>query len=227
MSLKLFRNTQFAQSTLRSHTQESLAMHPASLVLLASAWMAILGNLALWQTLLQLPSAGLWQVVLRCVVLALQITLALSALLALLNWRWLLKPAILILLVITALAAMSMDAGVNRIHQGAMDTMLRGGFKAWVARLDPNWILSALALIVVPMIWMLPTPTRRLGLARLALSNLALLLVSLLLLLGLAWLFVDQNRLLIQIHPVLYEQVNPLASLYALAQMAWGAIAPR
>lgn len=79
----------------------------------------------------------------------------------------------------------------------------------------------------MPMIWMLPTPTRRLGLARLALSNLALLLVSLLLLLGLAWLFVDQNRLLIQIHPVLYEQVNPLASLYALAQMAWGAIAPR
>jgi lipid A ethanolaminephosphotransferase len=220
MSLKLFRNTEFAQSTLRSHVQDSQATHPVSLVLLASVWIAILGNFALWQTLLQLPGSGMFQVLLRCLVLALQVALALSALLSLLAWRWTLKPAILLLLIVSALGAMSMQGGVTHIDQPAMDRMVQGGLRAWLARSDPSWIMPVLALLVVPVIWLLPTPVRRLTLLRQALSNLALLVVSVLLLLGSAYLFIGQNQQLMQVHPVLYEQVNPLASLYALARMA-------
>ena len=62
MALKLFRDTEFASSSLTSHKREELAMHPLGLVALASVWMAVLGNLTLWQTLLQLPSEGILQV---------------------------------------------------------------------------------------------------------------------------------------------------------------------
>jgi lipid A ethanolaminephosphotransferase len=224
MSLKLFRDTEFASSTLRSHHREELAMHPLTLVALASLWLALLGNVTLWQTLLQLPADGLFQVLTRCVVLMLQIFLALCALLSLLAWRWTLKPAIALLMVVSALAAMSMQASAaHTIDQAALNKMAQAGLRAWLAQSDPSWIFPVLALLVVPMVWLLPTPLRRLGLLRRVLANLAMFVVAAGLLLGSARLFIHENQLLMKIHPVLYEQVNPLASLYALWRMAMGA----
>jgi lipid A ethanolaminephosphotransferase len=221
MSLKLFRDTEFASSTLRSHHREELAMHPLMLVVLASLWLALLGNLTLWQTLLQLPAEGMLQVITRCLVLLLQIFLALCALLSLLAWRWTLKPAIALLLVIAALAAMSMQASAaHTIDQAALNRMAQAGLRAWLAQGDPSWVFPVLALLVVPMLWLLPTPVRRLGLLRRILANLAMFVVAMGLLLGSARLFIHENQLLMKIHPVLYEQVNPLASLYALWRMA-------
>lgn len=231
MSLKLFRNTEFVQSSLISHTRESQAMHPAALIVLASVWIAVLGNLTLWQTLLQLPAEGVIQVLLRCLILGLQIALALAALLSLLAWRWLLKLAVVLLLILSAVAMMSMQGGVPYIDTPAMDKMLKGGLRAWLARSDPTWILPGLALLVVPLLWLLPTPVRRLGLLRQLLCNLIILVVSVALLLGLAYLFAGENRVLMQVHPMLYEQLNPLSSLHALGRLAWdllpAGVAPR
>lgn len=221
MALKLFRNTEFVQSSLISHTQESQALHPAALIVLASVWIAVLGNLPLWQSLLQLPSAGGFTVFLRCLMLAMQIALALAALLSLLAWRGLLKWAVVLLLVLSALGTMSMQGGIPYIDTAAMDKVVRGGLRAWMARADAGWIMPALALLVVPLLWLLPTPLRRLGLLRQLLSNLATLIVALALLLGSAYLFVRENQAMMKIHPMLYEQVNPLSSLYALGRMAW------
>lgn len=223
MTLKLFRDTQFASSSLTSHKREELAMHPLGLVALAAVWMAVLGNLQLWQTLLQLPAEGILQVLLRCSVLAVQIFLALCALLALLNWRWSLKPAITLLLLLSAVAAMSMQANATHtINEAALAMMAKGGLRGWLAGSDPSWIFPVLALIIMPMVWLLPTPVRRVGLLRRGLTNLAMSTVCIGLLLGSARLFLRENQLLMQIHPVLYEQVNPLASLWALWRMAAG-----
>lgn len=221
MSLKLFRNTEFVQSSLISNTQDSQAMHPAALIVLASLWIAILGNLTLWQTLLQLPSDGLIQVMLRCVVLGLQIALAVAALLSMLAWRWLLKLSVVLLLILTAVSMMSMQSGVPYMDTPAVDKMLRGGLRAWLARSDPSWILPALALLIVPLLWLLPTPVRRFGFLRQLRWNIGMLIVSIGLLLGLAYLFVGENQKLMQIHPMLYEQLNPLSSLNALGRLGW------
>ncbi len=221
MALKLFRNTEFVRSSLISHTQESQALHPAALIVLASVWIAVLGNLTLWQSLLQLPAEGGFMVLLRCLMLALQIALALAALLSLLAWRWLLKWAVVLLLIISALGTMSMQGGIPYIDTVGMDKVLRGGLRAWLARSDPGWIMPALALLVVPLLWLLPTPLRRLGFLRQLLWNLAILIVALALLLGSAYLFVQENQAMVQIHPMLYEQVNPLNSVYALARLGW------
>ncbi len=226
MALKLFRNTEFVQSSLTSHTQESQALHPVALVVLASVWIAVLGNLTLWQSLLQLPTEGGLLVLLRCLTLALQIALALAALLSLLAWRWLLKPAVVLLLIISALGTMSMQGGIPYIDTAAMDKALRGGLRAWMARSDPSWIMPALTLLIVPLLWLLPTPVRRLGWVRQLLGNLATLIVCSALLLGLAALFMQQNQALMQMHPMLYEQVNPLSSLYALGRIAWDLLPP-
>ena len=223
MALKLFRDTEFASSSLTSHKREELAMHPLGLVALARVWMAVLGNLTLWQTLLQLPSEGIGQVMLRCGVLAVQIFLALCALLALLNWRWTLKPAITLLLLLSAIAAMSMQASATHtINQAALAMIAKGGVRGWLAGSDPSWIFPVLALIIMPMVWLLPTPVRRTGLLRRALTNLAMFALCIGLLLGSARLFLHENHVLMQIHPVLYEQVNPLASLWALWRTAMG-----
>lgn len=221
MSLKLFRNTEFVQSSLTSHTRESQALHPAALIVLASVWIAVLGNLPLWQSLMQLPGDGGWWVpLLRVLTLTLQIALALSLLLSLLAWRGLLKWVVVLLLILSALATMSMQAGVTYIDQPAMGKMIHGGLRAWVARSDPTWILPGLALLVVPLLWLLPTALRRLGFFRQLLWNLGIAAVSIGLLLGSAYLFVGENQALMKAHPMLYEQINPLSSLYALARMA-------
>ena len=158
---------------------------------------------------------------LRCSVLAVQIFLALCALLSLLNWRWSLKPAITLLLLLSAVAAMSMQASATHtINQAALAMIAKGGLRGWLAGSDPSWIFPVLALIIMPMVWLLPTPVRRVGLLRRALANLAMFALCIGLLFGSARLFLHENHVLMQIHPVLYEQVNPLASLWALWRMA-------
>ena len=75
-----------------------------SMVLLASLWLAVVGNIALWRSLMQLPDLTGWRGVVFGAAFALIIASVLTALLSLVAWRWALKPAISFLLLCTGFA---------------------------------------------------------------------------------------------------------------------------
>ena len=80
------------------------ARSATTLVIVASLWLSILGNLALWKTLLDIPDLTGWHGVAFGVAFALIIACVVASLLSLFAWRFTLKPAISLLLLFTAFA---------------------------------------------------------------------------------------------------------------------------
>jgi len=77
---------------------------PLSVVLAGSAWLAVVGNLALWQALWQLPDLHDGRGVVMGLVLAGMVFCLCVSILSLVTWRGLLRPSLVILAVISALS---------------------------------------------------------------------------------------------------------------------------
>ena len=141
-------------------------VHPAAIVLLSAAWMATLGNLALWRTLQQLPEVHGGAAVVFGAGFALAIAALLSALMAPFIWRPTLKPVVSILLLATAFASHFMLAYgvvidptmiVNAVQTDARET-------ADLLSLRMLWTVLLLAALPLFLLWR--RPQRRLSAAR-------------------------------------------------------------
>lgn len=214
MSLRLFHVTEFAQSMLSPADQRE-ARHPAQLLLWASLWLALAGNLPLWRELIRLPMDGgslLW----IGLCFALLATAALGALLSLLNWPWLLKVVITLLLWLVALNSLLLWAG-----HGYLSASLQPGKvqAVWVQlRAQPLWqpLLAFGLLAVVPSVWMWQLSLRRVALSSRLPQNMLLLLIFVCLL-GLVW-FLGKSALLplLQDQPRWLELLSPFNTLLSL-----------
>ena len=110
--VKLFRVTEFAQSTFPSPLAHRQSIHPLWVMLIVAAWLATAGHWPLWQLFVQgesKASIGLMG------AFAMQWAAASLVLMALACWRWTFKPALVLLLFWVALGACQMvrlaDAG--------------------------------------------------------------------------------------------------------------------
>jgi len=149
MGLRLFHITEFADSRLTPEAQRE-AFHPAVLLLLASLWLAVAGNIPLWRELAQL-SLGTRQHWWLSLSLALMTACALGAVLSLLNWRWLLKPALTLLLWLTVLNTALLWSQNTFLHIGLLHAPLR----TTLARL---WALPVAQLLFIGVVLLvLPT----------------------------------------------------------------------
>ena len=85
------------------HTPNALkAMHPAWVVLLISLWLATVCNVPLWREVATLPGHGSLRGWGFALAFGAIVTAGNAGLLALLAWRWTLKPAAALLLVMAA-----------------------------------------------------------------------------------------------------------------------------
>ena len=129
MSLRLFHVTEFAQSMLSPADQRE-ARHPAQLLLLASLWLALAGNLPLWRELARLPmdfGSLLW----IGLCFGLLTTAALGVLLSLLNWSWLLKISVMPLLANSAIRrSTSRLAAGSRLDVGSSSSRISGSSRS-------------------------------------------------------------------------------------------------
>jgi len=214
MSLRLFHVTEFAQSML-SPSEQREARHPAQLLLWASLWLALTGNFPLWRELVRLPMDGgslLW----IGLCFGLLTIAALGALLSLLNWPWLLKAVITLLLWLVALNSLLLWAG----HGYLSASLTAGKMQAIWAQLRalPLWqpLLVFGLLAGVPSVWMWQLNLRRVALASRLPQNMLLLLIFVCLL-GLVW-FLGKSALLplLQDQPRWLELLSPFNTLLSL-----------
>lgn len=214
MGLRLFHITEFAQSMLSPAAQRE-ARHPALAVVLASLWLAVLGNLPLWRELWRLPmdtGSLLW--ITLC--FALLCTAALGALFSLLNWSWLLRPVITLLLWLVACNTLLLWAGQSYLQAG----MLPSGWRPVLAQLRALPLMQLLLafglLALLPTVLLWSSGLRRIVLMHRVPQNL-LLLVTFVALLGLVW-FAGRSALLplLQDQPRWLELLSPFNTLLSL-----------
>ena len=214
MSLRLFHITEFADSMLTPAAQRE-ARHPALLLLLASLWLALAGNFPLWRELTRLPM-DLGSLVWIGLCFALLTTAALGLLLSLLNWPWLLKAVITVLLWLTALNTLLLWAGQAYLNTG----LLAQGLPAVLGPLkaQPIWQLVLVfgLLALAPSIWLWQLALRRVALPTRLPQNLLLALLCTCVLAA-VW-FAGRSALLplLQEQPRWLELLSPFNTLLSL-----------
>jgi lipid A ethanolaminephosphotransferase len=190
-----------------------------TLVVFASLWLAVLGNLALWRNLMNLPDLTGWHGVFFGVAFALIITSIVAAVLSIFAWQLTLKPAITLLLLLAAFATYYM-----LMYGIVVDTpMVVNVFQtdSREARDQLSWrlLITVLVLAVLPGVWLWRQPMSNHHFGKQALHNLVLLTASLVMAFGTTQLVFQDFSSLMRNYTEMRYQINPLNSLYAVLDM--------
>lgn len=156
MGLKLFRSTGY--SSILAPGETRLPMHPAWMLLAVSLWAGFVANVAVWRGLRR--SAGLD----HALVVGVAATAICLFILSMFGWRKTLKPAAVIVLALAALASATIWGQAWPVDGSLLSRPLSTIFvPAWPDLL--RWQVSAtlVGLALVPAIWVIQKPVRRLG----------------------------------------------------------------
>ena len=104
-------------------------LHPAWVVVLISTWLATACNVPLWREVAQLPGQGSLRGWGFAIAFALIVAAGNAALLSLLAWRWTLKPAATVLVVMAAFGAYFMLAYGVAIDASMLTNVLQTDVK--------------------------------------------------------------------------------------------------
>lgn len=189
------------------------------LVLLASIWLTVFGNMALWRTLRQLPDITGWHGFAFGVAFAVIIASVVTVVLSVFAWRWTLKLAISILLLMAAFATHYM-----LMYGIVVDTpMVVNVFQTDTreARDQLSWqlLFTVLILAIAPMVWLWRQPITPTRLGKQVLHNLAMFVGGLAVAFGTTQLVFQDFSSLMRNYIDLRYQINPLNSVYALLDM--------
>ena len=195
-------------------------LHPACVVLWISVWMAAACNVPLWREVLHLPgNTGVrgWAFLAAFMVL---VTAGNAALLSLLAWRWTLKPAVLVLVLMAAFGAYFMLAYGIAIDASMLVNVMQTDVKEAGDLLNLRMLGTVLILAVPPLLWLYRRPVQRLTALRHVAHN-GLLLVGSIAVIVVCLLLVFQDfASTMRNHTKLRYLINPLNSVYALGNIA-------
>lgn len=195
-------------------------MRPLWLVLLASTWIATVCNVALWRELFRLPGLSGGQAAVISVALVLVITLATTALLSLLAWRWTLKPAITLFLLSAAFGAYFMMAYGVVIDKTMMVNTLQTDVRETRDLLNWRLLATVLVLALLPLVLLWRQKVRRASTARQLLGNFATLAGASVLLVLVVFVFFQSIASVMRNYTHVRYLINPLNSFYALGAVA-------
>ncbi len=195
-------------------------LHPAWVVVLISAWLATACNVPLWREVAQLPGQGSLRGWGFTIALALAVAAGNAALLSLLAWRWTLKPAAAVLVVMAALGAYFMLAYGVIIDASMLVNVLQTDVHEAGDLLNARMLGTVLALAVPPLVWLLRRPVQRLTPLRYAAHNGLLLAGSVAVIVVCVLMVFQDFASTMRNHTKLRYLINPLNSVYALANLA-------
>ena len=195
-------------------------LHPVWVVVLISTWLATACNVPLWREVAQLPGQGSLRGWGFAIAFALIVAAGNAALLSLLAWRWTLKPAAALMVVMAAFGAYFMLAYGIAIDASMLTNVLQTDAHEATDLLSWRMAATVLALAAPPLVWLYRRPVRRLGAWRHAAHN-GLLLVGAVALIVVCVLAVFQDfASTMRNHTRLRYLINPLNSVYALGHIA-------
>nr|WP_315246558.1 phosphoethanolamine--lipid A transferase [uncultured Albidiferax sp.] len=197
--------------------------HPQSATALLCLWMASVGNLALWRALHQVGAlhgtTGLG--------LALGLGLGIAALLAslvllltLLAPRWLLKPVLTVLLVVTAIGSYFMLTYGIVIDAAMLTNALQTDVREAADLLHWRMLLTVAGLAGAPAWWLWRTALRYPQGPKAHLKNALFLIATIALSISATGIIYQNMASLMRNHTQLRYLVNPLNSVYAVARLA-------
>ena len=202
------------------HPGERAGWNPLALAFGAALWIAVLCNGPLWSALRALPEMATPRGALFMAGFALMIAALTGALLALLAWRWTIKPAIALFLLSAALGAHFMSTYGVVIDPSMMTNVVQTDSREVRDLLSTQLLGHVVLLAVLPiaLLWRLPLQRRRF-LPQLWL-NLGAFVVAWLVLLALVFaLFADLSATM-RNHRSMRYLINPLNSFFALGVLA-------
>ncbi len=190
-----------------------------SLVILSSIWLASLGNLALWQSFFAVPEISGWRGLLFGLAFGIVIASLIAALLAIFAWRFTLKPAITVLLLLAAFASYYMLMYGVVVNSSMVQNVFQTDYRE--ARDQLSWQLATtvVVLAVSPSFWIWKQVVLETSMAKQLLRNIGLFLASMLLALGTLQLVFHDFASLMKSHTEMRFQINPLNSVYGVLRL--------
>lgn len=201
-------------------------MRPVWMVVLASLWMATVGNMALWREISRLPSLATAEALTRTQALTLSLVMALlmalltTALISLAAWRWTLKPVITVFWVAAALGAYFMMSYGVVIDKTMMVNTLQTDVRETRDLLNWRLLATVGAMAVLPGYLLWKQPVRRQSVLRQLSVNLATFTGCMVAFAVVLMLFFQSIAPVMHTHTHLRYLINPLNSFYALGQLA-------
>ena len=192
---------------------------PLSLVLAVSAWLAVVGNLPLWQALWRLPDIHGWRGAVLSLTIAGMVFCLCMALLSCLSWKAILRPASVVISLVTALSTHYMMSYGIVIDTPMVINVLQTDVGEARDQLSVSVLMSVL-LIVAPVawwVWRLPVNWPRWPVQWL--HNLGVLLAGVLGTFLLVYLSFQDFSTLMRNQTQLRYLINPLNTAYALAEV--------
>jgi lipid A ethanolaminephosphotransferase len=215
MFLKSFRSKKFSFLEDKQH-----GIHPTWLMVLASIWLASIGNLALWQELARLPEMNDWRAVWFGVAFAALIAALLCMLMSLLCWRWTLKPVIALLLTSAAFGAYFMLSYRVVIDSSMIVNVLQTDLKESLDLFSWKLVVAVLFLAILPIVVLWKRQVKQLTVFKAIVGNAQLLLVSCVVAVVAVFPIYQDFASSMRNHIQLRYLINPLNSFYGLAQLA-------
>lgn len=216
MLLLLPRLRSFYPWSAPQATPGACALHPSRAVLLLSLWLATVCNVPLWRAVAALPgqsSLRSWGFALAFVLI---VTAGNAALLSLLAWRFTLKPAATVLLLMAALGAYFMMAYGIVIDASMLTNALQTDWHESRDLLTWRLPVTVLALVAPPLLWLYRRPLQPLGALRQLGHNALLLCVAIGAIVASLLLVFQDFSSTMRNHTQLRYLINPLNSVYAL-----------
>ena len=222
MPLLLQRMQRFAlgHRAVAHSPQASRAIHPAWVVVLASAWLATACNVPLWREVAALPGQGTlrgWGFALAFAVI---VAAGNAALLSVLAWRWTLKPAITVMMLLAAFGAYFMLAYGIAIDASMLVNVMQTDVKEAGDLLNWRMVSTVLALTAPPLLWLYRRPVRQMPAFRHMAHNGMLLVGSVVVIVVCLLLVFQEFASTMRNHTRLRYLINQLNSVYALGNIA-------
>ena len=202
-----------------SNTPQRPARSATTVVILSSLWLAVLGNLALWKTLMGLPDLTGWHGVGFGVAFALIIACMVTVVLSLFAWRLTLKPAVTLLLLLAAFATHYMLMYGVVVDTPMLINVLQTDTREARDQLSWRLLFTVLGLAVLPMVWLWRQRISTVGFGKQLLRNVGLFVGALVLAFGTTQLVFQDFSSLMRNYTEMRYQINPLNSIYAVLDM--------
>jgi lipid A ethanolaminephosphotransferase len=196
------------------------SLHPSWLIILSSIWLATVGNVALWQTLVRMPEMNDGRAIWFGVAFATLIAALLCMLMSMLCWHWTLKPVIALFLISAALGAYFMMSYGVVIDSTMMVNVLQTDLRESADLMSWKLALFVLFFAVLPILLLWKRHVKRFTFFKTLANNAILFLassaISAAAVLPIYQDFASTMRNNIQLRFL----VNPLNSFYGLVQLA-------